>query len=235
MNNLITRTIVLSTLSAAAIFTPITANAELHSKSRDIVVMQANDLPETAQLPANSFFLHPDNAGSTYLYIEQQQGARLAVFDVTDPSRIRLASTTALANNGAFDFVGALNEQTELVRFRDGERVAVLDLHKATKPQLRTVEGLTDITVTDPLGPTALLVVNQRYAYVPAVARDYQVVDTAGSNAPALLTTIKDVKHRVENGETGTTFLLGSNGLTVVRQLSVEREYQIRQIQMQGN
>jgi hypothetical protein len=60
------------------------------------------------------------------------------------------------------------------------------------------------------------------------------VVDIAAS-APTQLATVKDVRHRVTNHETGTTFLLGPNGLTVVRRLSVENDYKVHQIQMQGN
>jgi hypothetical protein len=39
----------------------------------------------------------------------------------------------------------------------------------------------------------------------------------------------------VTNDETGTTFLLGSNGLTVVRRLSIENNYKVSQMQMEGN
>jgi hypothetical protein len=84
------------------------------------------------------------------------------------------------------------------------------------------------------LGNSGLLVTAQAHQYVPAVARDYQVIDIATS-APTNLATLKDVKHQVTNDETGTTFLLGNHGLTVVRRLSAEYDYQVRQIQMQGN
>jgi hypothetical protein len=60
------------------------------------------------------------------------------------------------------------------------------------------------------------------------------VIDIAAS-APTQLATVKDVRHRVTNNETGTTFLLGSNGLTVVRRLSIENDYKVHQMQMQGN
>jgi hypothetical protein len=84
------------------------------------------------------------------------------------------------------------------------------------------------------LGESSLLVKSQPHSYVPAVARDYQVVDIAAS-APIQLAAVKDVKHRVTNDETGTTFLLGSDGLTVVRRLDIENEYKIHQMQTEGN
>src|ERR1700688_4863304 len=103
MNNTIKSTLALGLVVAAAVLTA-TAEAKTHSRSKELVVMEAHDLPEQAQAPGNSLFLHSDNAGSTYLYVEQQQGARLSVFGVTDPARIRLVVSTPLAVEGAFDF-----------------------------------------------------------------------------------------------------------------------------------
>lgn len=86
-----------------ALFFAVPSHAEIHSKTRELIVVQPKDLPEQAQMPANSFFLYSDDAGSTYLYVEQQQGARLSVFDVTDPSKIRVVASTAIAGPGPFD------------------------------------------------------------------------------------------------------------------------------------
>jgi hypothetical protein len=69
---------------------------------------------------------------------------------------------------------------------------------------------------------------------VPAVAHDYQVIDITTS-VPTQLVTVKDVKHRTTNDETGTTFLLGNDGLTVVRRPRVEEEYKVNQLQMERN
>jgi hypothetical protein len=63
--------------------------------------------------------LYPAADGETYLYVEQQKGARLAVFDVTDPAKIKTAASVAVKTPGAFDFVCLLNDQAELIRFRD--------------------------------------------------------------------------------------------------------------------
>ncbi len=233
MNNLIKSTLTFGFVVAATVFTA-TANAEIHSKSKDLVVMEAHDLPEQAQVAGNSLFLHSDDGGSTYLYVEQQQGARLSVFDVTNPARIKLVESKPLPAQGAFDFIRPLGDNTELVYFRNGQKEAVLDLRKATAPVLRVIPTATDLGTAEPLGESGLLVTSQTQHYVPAVARDYQVIDIATS-IPTPLATVKDVKHRVTNDETGTTFLLGSNGLTVVRRLSAEYDYQVHQIQMQGN
>ncbi len=234
MNNIIKSTLALGLVVAASILPTSSAEAEIHSRSKQLVVMEASDLPEQAQTPGNSLFLHSDNAGSTYLYIEQQRGARLSVFDVTDPARIKLVVSTPLAAEGAFDFVRPIGDHAELVYFRDSQKEAVLDLRKAKRPVLRMISTATDLGPAETLGESGLLVTSQAYQYVPAVARDYQVIDIAAP-VPTQLATVKDVKHRATNDETGTTFLLGSDGLTVVRRPRVEEEYKVNQMQMEGN
>ncbi len=77
----------------ASLFLAVQAHAEVHSKMNELIVVRPKDLPEQAEMPGNSFFLYSDNAGSTYLYVEQQQGARLchsryALLDVADARHI---------------------------------------------------------------------------------------------------------------------------------------------------
>ena len=231
MNTVIKSTLALGLVVAASILPMQSAEAEIHSRSKQLVIMEAPDLPEQAQTPGNSLFLHSDSAGSTYLYIEQQRGARLSVFDVTDPARIKLVVSTPLATKSAFDFVRPLGGHAELVCFRDGQKEAVLDLRKTKRPVLRMISTVTDLRSAETLGQSTLLVSSQSHQYAPAVARDYQVIDMAAS-VPTQLAIVKDVKHRVANDETGTTFLLGGNGLTVVRRPRVEQEYKVNQMQM---
>ena len=234
MTNIIKSAITVSLTAAALVIPGLSAQAEIHSKSKELVVMEARDLPEQAQMKGHSLFLHSDNAGSTYLYVEQQQGARLSVFDVTDPSRIKLTVSTPLPAEGAFDFVRPLGDNEELVYFRQGQKVGVLDLHKAKKPVLRTISITANLDTAESFGQSGLLAAGQSYNYVPAVAREYQLIDTSSANLTSLI-TLKDVKHRVTNNETGTTFFLGNNGLTVVRRIGIENDYKIHQMQMQGN
>jgi hypothetical protein len=210
-------------------------HAEVRSKSNDIIVLQPTDLPEQAQTPGNSFFLYSDNDGSTYLYIEQQQGARLTAFNVTDPSKIKFVSSTMLTSPAPFDFVRPVGGRAELIRFRDGKGVAVLDLHTAIKPTVKIISGLSESGSTEPLGEQAFMLINEPYNYIRAIARDYQVIDISSPSDPFLVTTVKEVKHRVVNGDTGTTFLLGSDGLTVIRRLSVENDYKTHLMQLSSN
>ena len=223
-------------LAALAAFVPtISAHAEIHSKSNELIVVQPKDLPEQAHTPGNSFFLYSDNAGSTFLYVEQQQGARLTVFDVTDPAKVKFISTTALNGPGVFDFVRPLDGHGELVRYRENKGVAILDLHKVKAPVIRTISALSEAGATESLGETGFLMVNEPYTYIRSTPRDYQVVDISSPSDPVLLATVTQVKHKLVNGDTGTTFLLGSDGLTLVRRTSVENDYKTHQMQMSGN
>ena len=133
-------------VTTAAFLMTIPARAEIRSKSNELVVMQPRDLPEQAQLGANSLFLFSDDSGSTYLYVEQQQGARLTVFDVTDPAKIKLVSSTMMTVPGTYDFVRPIDGHGEMIRFRDSKSVAVLDLHKVKAPTFKMVAALGDGT-----------------------------------------------------------------------------------------
>jgi hypothetical protein len=218
----------------ASLLLTLQAYAAVHSKTNELVVIQPADLPEQAQIPGNSFFLYSDNSGSTYLYVEQQQGARLTAFDVTDPSKIKVVVSTPITAPGAFDFVRPLGGHGELVRFRDSRSVAVLDLHKLNEPTLHMINGLSEGGTTEELGESGILMVNEPYDYVRATPRDYQVVDISSPSEPMLLVTVAQVKHKLVKNDTGTTFLLGSEGLTVIRRPRVEDEYKVHRLQMEN-
>ncbi|GAC1435916.1 MAG: hypothetical protein NVS1B11_24640 [Terriglobales bacterium] len=212
----------------------IPAQAEIRSKSKQLVVVGPADLPEQAQVPGQSFFLYPNEIG-TYLYIEQQEGKRLIVFDVTDPGTIKVVSSVSLTTPGAFDFVRSLDGHAEFIRFRNDLGVGVLDLEKPKNPTLKIVSALSQPGRTEPLGESGFLMVNEPYDYISAVPRDYQIVDTSAPSDPVLLATVKQVKHKLVNRDTGTTFLLGSEGLTIIRRPGVEEENKIHEMQINTN
>ena len=235
MNFVEKNTLRLGLAAAFAALIALPVQAQIYSKNHELVVENPRTLPEQAQSTGTALFLHSDDAGRTFLYEEQADGKRLAVFDVTDPAHITVVSTQALEDHGAFDFVRPLDGRAELVRFRQGGAVGVLDLRKSKTPTLRLVNALINPGESQSLGESGYLGIDEPYNYVRAIPRDYQVVDISVPSEPSLLTTVKAVKHQVTNGDTGTTFLLGSEGLTVVRRISVEEDYKIHQLQMQGN
>jgi hypothetical protein len=226
-------TFAMSAMVALISVSPV--HAEVHSKSNEIIVLQPTDLPEQAQTPGNSFFLYSDGQGYTYLYIEQQQGARLTTFDVSNPSKIKFVSSSTLTSPGPFDFVRPVGGRAELIRYRDDKGVAVLDLHAPKKPVVKVIAGLSQSGSTQSVGEQAFMMIDEPYNYIRAVPRDYQVIDISSPSDPHLLTTVKEVKHQVVNEDTGTTFLLGSDGLTVIRRPNVENDYKNNQLRSTYN
>jgi LVIVD repeat len=217
----------------------VPVQAEIKSHSGTLIVEQPGDLPEMAQVPGQALFLYQGGnceICETYLYVEQQNGARLAIFDVTDPAKIKAAASVPINAPGAFDFVRYLNNRAELVRFRESGQLAELDLRNPKRPALKIASALSAPGHTESLGETGLVMINAHYRYVGGgVAHDYRVVDVSNPAHPIPLATIKQVKHKIVNEETGTTYLLGSDGLTVLRRPRVEEDYETEKIYEEYN
>jgi hypothetical protein len=206
--------------SAALTLTMVSNQANAYVRPNLVV----QSLAETKD--AQDILLHADDNGSTYLYVEQQQGALLSVYDVTDPAHMKLDAAVQTGARGSYDFVSAIGNG-ELIAFRDGSGSAVLDLHKAKAPKLAMIEGQVG-NATQLLGDSGYLASSfETVAPIATAAtapRTVQVVETAVA-APRLVSTLANVTKQVRRGETGTTFLLGQNGVTVVRQIGTERVY----------
>ena len=206
------------------------AEAEIVSHSKNIVIELPTDLPELAQHRGIALQLYSGNEdGKTYLYIEQHEGQRLVVFDVTDPLHMKMVNAVTVSAPVPFDFVGSVGGTALLVRFRDDKGMAVLDLKHAKAPVLRVVNDLRFSGRTEPLGQMAFLAVNEKLMEGQPGPRDYQAVDTSQPTNPVVLDKVKLVNYRTTREETGTTFMLGSEGLTIIRRPRVEQEYQIAQ------
>jgi hypothetical protein len=132
-------------VAATAIVTcGLMAAGAAHANASDkIVLVPQTDLPALALQAGEAMFLHDTIDGRTLLYIEQNQGARLATFDVTDPVHIIGKGSVRLDASRPFDFVSPLGDYPELVRYRQSHDDAVLDLPRTKDPQLKTVPGLT--------------------------------------------------------------------------------------------
>jgi hypothetical protein len=72
-------------------------------------------------------------------YIEQLQGNRLPVLDVSDPAEVKVVCTAALAVSSPFDFVRTLGEPALPIRFRNNLETAVPYPRKPAAPELRAV------------------------------------------------------------------------------------------------
>ena len=220
------------TLTAVAAFT-FTGNAEERNHSSNkIILMRPTDLPELARGSGEAMLLHATGDGRTFLYIEQNGGARLAVFDVTNPAEIKVETAAPLNAPGSFDFVSPLGDHAELVRFRNGQGEAVLNLHKAKAPTLNAIQGLDLQGSMERLGDDGLIVVDGPNLQSDATDRNYQVVDISNPLNPHPVADVKQVRAELTNDETGTTFLLTADGLYVIRRPAVEEEYNIHQWQL---
>ena len=223
------------TLAAAAALT-LSGTAEARNRP-SIILVRPTGLPELAQVPGQAMILHATGDGRTLLYVEQNHGARLAIFDVTDPAKIKQEAASRLDAPGSFDFVSSLGEHAELIRFRDGQGEAVLDLHKAKLPIIKTVPGLKFQGPTERLGDDGFIIVNQATNNQGNVqsssnGQDYQVIETAYGREPNRVDDVKQVREEITNDETGTTYLLAADGLYLIRRPAVEQEYEIHQWQM---
>jgi len=218
------------TLTTAAVLT-MTGYAEARNGSNKIVLVSPAELPELARVTGQAMVLHPTSDGRTFLYVEQNDGARLAIFDVTDPAKIKQQAAPQLDAPGSFEFVASLGDHAELIRFLDGQGEAVLDLHNVKLPTIKMIPGLKFHRSTElPAGDGFITVSNQ--ATVPSDANplDYEI--TANSREPNRVYEVKQVRQEITNHETGTTFLLAADGLYLIRRPTVEKEYKFHERQM---
>jgi len=202
----------------------VTAAAVHANPSNNIVLVPPTDLPVLARQSGEAMLLNAALDGRTLLYIEQNDGTRLAIFDVTDPGHIKGEGSVQLDASGPFDFISPVGNQGELVRFRQGDENAVLDLRKKN-PSLRAVQGLTLTGPVTRLGNDGFTV--SGHAPGEQKAMDYQVVDTANSRALNQVFDVPQVREELTMAETGTTFLLTEKGLYVIRRPAIENVHQV--------
>jgi hypothetical protein len=164
--------------------------------SNNVVLVPPTELPALARQSGEALFLHESIDGRTLLYIEQNQGGRLAAFDVTDPAHIKGQGSVQLDTSG---------DRAELVRFRRDRQDAVLDFPRVKAPNLKAVKGPTLQAAASPVGNDGVTVVRT------ANAQEFNPILDA-----------KQVRDKVTNAGTGTTFILTEDGLYVIRRPAVE-------------
>jgi hypothetical protein len=203
----------------------LTATAVHANPSNNIVLVPPTDLPALARQGGEAMLLNDAVDGRTLLYVEQNEGARLAIFDVSDPGHIKGEGSVPLDVSGPFDFVSPVGNEGELVRFRQSDESAVLDLHKEKTPSLRAVQELTLTGPITRLGNDGFTV----SGHAPEIQKawNYQVVDTANSRELNRVFAVQQVREEVTKADTGTTFLLTEKGLYVIRRPAVETVRQI--------
>jgi len=200
--------------------------------SNNLVLVPPADLPALARQPGDAMFLRDANDGRAVLYVEQNHGAQLAVFDVTDPSHVKSEGFVPLGTSGPFDFVSPLGGQQELVRFRQNQGGAVLDLHKAWMPSLKPLPGSGSQGPISLLGNDGFTVRGQAATEPKAFdppPQDYQVIDASSSRNPTPVVEVKQVREELTKEDTGTTFLLTEAGLYLIRRPTAESDKRRRE------
>jgi hypothetical protein len=206
------------------------AEAQVQSHSKNIVVVLPTSLPELARRPGIAFQLYSGSGdGKCYLYIEQHHGQRLLVLDVTDPAHIKQVNAISLSVPGPYEFVQTLANSTFLIRFGNHGGIAMIDLGKPNSPVLKGTSALYFPGPVEPMGRSGFLMAREPEFGSPATPRDYEVVDSSNPAGPSLLCTVKQVNAKIDRSETGTIFLLGSEGLTVIRRPQTEDRYKTDQ------
>jgi hypothetical protein len=199
-----------------------------------LILVGPTDLPELARQTGEAMLLHETGDGCTLLYIEQNHGTRLAILDVTDPSHIKGRNSVQLDVPGPFDFVSPLGDRAELVRFRQDQGEAVLDLHKSKAPAIKMVPGLKALGPTESLGNDGFVIADQMNGQSGPSLRDYQVVETAKAQKSDRVFDVRQVREEITNDDTGTTFLLTTDGLYLIRRPAVEEHYKAQLEELNG-
>ena len=230
MSNTISKMIV-----AAAIAATVSVQADARTHSKSIIVESPSDLPEMAQRNSEAMYLHYTNDGQAILYLEQDQGRTLAILDVTDPATIRAKGRVSIRATSPYDFVETLRDSAVLIHYRDHSAYAVINLKKFENPVLTEAPQFQHAAQVEALGHDGLLMASMTGPSAQVQDPAYQVFDISNPSKPAVLATVENVQQRLERPETGTLFLLSDTGLTVVRRLHAEEEYETELNQQRGN
>lgn len=185
----------------------------------DVIIVPATKLPPEARVQGDAMALYFVDWDTLYLFIEEDEGRKVAIFDVSNPGKIRFKTLVPLDVPGPFDFVSLAGPNSMLIRFRDGSGEAILDLRKATDPQVRALSERPVETYIIPVGKDPSID-EQRNSYMAREPADYQVISSRESRPVA---TIRSVIQEVNDPDNKTTYLLGATGLTVVRNILAER------------
>jgi len=230
MKNKITRMLVVSVLAAtantqAAPKSYVQTGAKSHSKA--IVVDLPVNLPGLAQRHSEAMYLHSNGSGQTFLYLEQDQGMTLAILNVTNLASIREVGTVSVAATSPYDFIQSLPDSAALIRYRDQSGFAIISFKRHKQPVLVATPGFLKAATSHPYGSGALLLASTSGYDTKVQNSQFQVIDVSKPAKPESLVTIEDATQSLERQDTGTLFLLGRTGLTVVRRPSAEEEYQL--------
>jgi hypothetical protein len=205
----------------------VAVSVQAEARSKAIAVETPADLPELARRRGEAMYLHRTSAAQAILYIQRDQGRKLAILDVTDPATIRAVGQVSIEAPSAYDFVQDLEDSGVLIHYRNHSGFAVISFKNYKQPVLKSEPEYLHPARVEADGSSALLLVSGNSASAPAREPDYEVLGISNPSSPTPLATIPGVIQRLDRPSTGTVFLLNDQGLTVVRRLAAEHEHNI--------
>ena len=183
----------------------------------DLVIVPSHKLPEKAHRAGQAMKLHLVSPDTLYLYVEQDNGRSIAVFDVSHPGKIALKAFVTVDAPASFDFVETVGRHTELIRYTDGSGNALLDLSKPKLPRIKTMAATASEAYILPIREAGSGI----SGVITKPLADYQVILPS---TPQQVLTVREVIQQLRDQANGTTYLLGADGLTVIRDLKREQD-----------
>jgi len=104
----------------------------------------------------------------------------------------------------------------DVIHYRDLSGFAVIDFKKFKKPVLTEAPQFQHPARAEALGHNGLLLVSTTHPSAQVEDPEYEVFDISNPARPTALAIVQGVQQRLERSETGTLFLLGDAGLTLI-------------------
>jgi hypothetical protein len=165
-------------------------------------------------------YLQHTGAGQAILYLEQDQGRKLAILDVTDPANIRAIGQASINAASPYTFVQDMDDSAVLIHYRNRLGFAIISFKNYKQPTLKNEPDYLHPASAGSYGSNGVLMVSSNNSTAAAGDTQYEVVSISDPASPKPLATIPAVMQRLDREQTGTMFLLTDSGHTVVRCLA---------------
>ena len=152
-------------------------------------------------------YLYDTGHNEVVLYLEQDQGRKLSILDVTDPAKITMIGQVSIDAPSAFDFVQSLRVSSSvLIHFRNHSGVGVISFRSHKQPRLKPEPNYIHPASPQSDGPNTMLLISTNGANLLTPEQQYQVVNVANASDPTPLATIHGVTQRLDMPESGSIF-----------------------------
>ena len=191
----------------------------------NLEVVTSSALPPQALLPTQDLMLYSNRFTNAWLYLEQKQGARLIVLNVSEPSKIRLAADVPTGLQKPYDLIPVRHKHYAIVRFRDGSGQMLLNLSHPRAPRLLPAPASLPVATLSEHNFESPAMELRTVGETTGEGQDIQVIEPGATPKP--IATISHVTRQTYRRETGTLFLLGDDRLTVIRSLGKELDWEL--------